>query len=79
MDNFERDLVPDMTEILRRAQEPSPSIDHDDFSFETWKPIMDSIRPFLADEVKRLGISIEGKSEVELVKEVFTAQKNINA
>ena len=77
MDEFERDFVPDMSEILERAKEPSPSMEHDDFSFERWQPLIDSIRPFLAEEVERLGISVQGKSEMDLVKEVFTAQKNI--
>ena len=77
MDNLMDQVLRNIPEILERAEEASPSIEDKDYSFEKWQPLMNSMRPFLNDEVNRLGISTEGKSEMDLVKEVFTTQEKL--
>ncbi len=77
MDKLQRDVLLNLPEILKRADEPSTTIADEDYSFETWQPLMASVRPFLKDEVNRLGISTEGKSEMELIREVFTFQEKL--
>lgn len=77
MDDLRDQVLRNIPEILKRADEPSKTIADEDYSFEKWQPLVNSMRPFLNDEVNRLGISTEGKSEMELVKEVFTTQEKL--
>lgn len=78
MDNLMDQVLRNIPEILKRAEEPSKTIADKDYSFEKWQPLMASMKPFLNDEVNRLGISTEGKSEMDLVKEVFTTQEKLS-
>ena len=77
MDDLRDQVLRNIPEILKRSDEPSKTIADEDYSFEKWQPLVNSMRPFLNDEVNRLGISTEGKSEMELVKEVFTTQEKL--
>jgi hypothetical protein len=72
MDELRRKFLLNLPEKLKHAQE-SAQISEED-SFEMWQPLIASAKPFLDDEIKRLGISTEGKSEIDILKEVFTFQ-----
>ncbi|MEB8434383.1 hypothetical protein OO007_19245 [Cocleimonas sp. KMM 6892] len=78
MDNLMNQVLNNLPEILKRADEPSTTIADKDYSFEKWQPLMATMKPFLNEEVTRLGISTEGKSEMDLVKEVFTTQEKLS-
>ena len=72
MDTSRRNFLLNVPEKLKHSQE-SPNINTED-SFETWQALIASAKPFLDDEIKRLGLSTEGKSEIDLIKEVFSYQ-----
>ncbi len=63
---------------LLRDQFSTANATEDDDSFEKWQPLVAEMRPFLADEIRHLGISPEGKSELELVREVISLQEKPN-
>jgi hypothetical protein len=42
-------------------------------SYEMACAQVNEARPFLADEARRLGIATDGKSDVEILKEVFAS------
>ena len=55
-----------------RAAEPVPNPWDEYFgSYEMACAKVNEARPFLADEARRLGIDIEGKSDLEILKAVF--------
>jgi hypothetical protein len=72
MDKSRRKFLLNLPDKLKHAQTSTNALDDD--SFEAWQPLIASAKPFLADEVTRLGLSTEGKSEIELLKEVFSFQ-----
>lgn len=72
MDELRRKFLLTLPESLKSQQESSKDVD--DNSFEDWQPLLASAKPFLNDEIKRLGLSTEGKSEIDLLKEVFAFQ-----
>jgi hypothetical protein len=72
MDKLRRHFLLNLPEKLKHAQESASISDED--SFETWQPLIASAKPFLDDEIKRLGLSTEGKSEIDLIKEIFSNQ-----
>jgi hypothetical protein len=74
MDKSRRNFLFNIPEKFQKGQSSSEIIDDEDNSFEKWQPLLASAKPFLDDEVKRLGLSTEGKSEIELLKEVFSFQ-----
>ena len=78
MDNLMNQVLNNLPEILKRADEPSKTIADKDYAFEKWQPLVNSLKPYLNDEVDRLGISTEGKSEMDLIKEVFTTQEKLS-
>jgi hypothetical protein len=60
--------------LLARARtaEPAPNPWDEYFgSYEMACAQVNEARPFLADEARRLGIDVEGKSDVEILKAVF--------
>jgi hypothetical protein len=68
MDKLRRKFLLNLPEKFKHSQENG-----EDY-FEMWQPLIASAKPFLDDEVKRLGLSTEGKSEIDLLKEVFSFQ-----
>ncbi|XQW83839.1 hypothetical protein ACOYR1_11880 [Thalassotalea piscium] len=72
MDKLRRQFLFNLPEKFKHAQDSSETFDAD--SFEAWQPLLASAKPFLDDEVKRLGLSTEGKSEIDLLKEIFSYQ-----
>jgi len=72
VDLLRRKFLLNLPEKFKHEQESNQAINDDDF--DTWQPLLASARPFLNDEVKRLGLSTEGKSEIDLLKEVFSFQ-----
>jgi hypothetical protein len=60
--------------LLGRAKpaEPAPNPWDEYFaSYEMACAQVNEARPFLADEARRLGIDVEGKSDLEILKAVF--------
>jgi hypothetical protein len=55
-----------------KAAEPAPNPWDEYFgSYEMACAQVNEARPFLADEARRLGIDVEGKSDLEILKAVF--------
>ncbi len=56
-----------------RAPQPPPGPTWDDYfgSYEMACAQVNEARPFLADEAARLGIDTAGRSDVEILKEIF--------
>ena len=60
--------------LFRHLAEPAPEPDPlDEFfgSYELACAQVNEAKPFLADEARRLGIATEGRSDVEVLKEIF--------
>jgi hypothetical protein len=60
--------------LLGRASAPEPAPNPWDEYFGSYEVAcaqVNEARPFLADEARRLGIAVEGKSDLEILKAVF--------
>lgn len=52
-----------------------PSLGEEAVNIGLWQPLLESVRPFLAKEIKRLGLPTDGKSEMELIHDVVSFQE----
>ena len=79
MNKSRRQILFNFPELISENFSIRNTSEDEDFSFEKWQPLIASMRPFLADEIRQLGISPEGKSELELVREVMALQQKPNS
>lgn len=76
MNENRRHLKLNLLEIVIDKIESSDKSTGNDLNFNTWQLVMASFHPFLADEVVRLGLSTNGKSELDLAREVIFYREN---
>lgn len=78
MNKSRRNILLHLPELLFGKTDSAKPSEEGDFSFATWQPLIASVRPFLADEISRFGLATDGKSELELVREVISLQGKSN-
>jgi hypothetical protein len=73
-------LMEDLILIVRgllgevRNPEPEAAMEPDYFeSFETCYPLLNEAGEMLTEEARKMGINVEGKSRLEIAREVFSS------
>jgi hypothetical protein len=74
--HFFNDLAKNSVQLLAKAyqtfQADNPDPDADYFSsYESAYTLISENLPFIEEEVVRLGIDVEGKSQLDIVKEIY--------
>jgi hypothetical protein len=77
-----RDLWRETVRLFREEFSPAPGKEdlpeREDYfeSFETCYPLLSEAGPLLMEEARRLGLQTEGKSRIEIAKEIFSTPRD---
>ena len=77
MDAIHRILIANFPELFQEEIKPS-NLAKEPMDMKKWQSLITSVRPFLTAEIKRLGLSTDGKSEMDMIHEVVSFEEASN-